>query len=238
MIQALPERAPIAAGAHKDFDQLAGLARRVLGVPIAAVSLVDRGCHLFPGAVGLDPELMRTRTIPLTHSVCGHVVAAAEPLVISDVRATPLLADHAGVAEFGIVAYAGMPLFDADDVAVGSLCAIDLEPRDWRAEEIDTLADLAAACSAQIALRTTSERYAASAERTRIAAELQDTVVRRVFAVSLALCATRTQLMADPNPAVDRALAAAIEDLDKVVAELRATLFRQGDAGRTIDLLS
>jgi PAS domain S-box-containing protein len=52
-----------------------------------------------------------------------------------------------------VIAYAGIPLITSAGHALGSLCAIDSEPRRWTEDEIATLRDLAASVVTEIEMR-------------------------------------------------------------------------------------
>lgn len=135
------------------FETFTRLVRRQLDVPVALVSLVDRARQFFPGAAGLPEPYASERQTPLTHSFCQHVVATGDPLVVDDARDEPLLCDNLAIPDLGVVGYAGMPLVDGQGHTLGSLCAIDTTVRQWTAAELETLRDLAAACSAELQLR-------------------------------------------------------------------------------------
>jgi serine phosphatase RsbU (regulator of sigma subunit) len=137
---------------------------RQLDVPTALVSLVGPEEQLFPGALGLPEPWQSSRRTPLTHSFCRHVVASARPLVVEDARRHPLVRDNRAVVDLQVVAYAGMPLVDADGQVIGSLCAIDSRPRRWTDDDLAVLVDLAAACSSELQLRAMRERAARAAE--------------------------------------------------------------------------
>ncbi|WP_285592027.1 SpoIIE family protein phosphatase [Actinomycetospora sp. NBRC 106378] len=127
--------------------------RRWMRVPVALVSLVRLDEQVFPGAVGLVEPFASSRRTPLTHSFCQHVVATGRPLVIDDARADPLVASNLAIPDLGVVAYAGIPLTDEAGHVLGSLCAIDHDPRRWGADELEILHDLASACSTELRLR-------------------------------------------------------------------------------------
>ncbi len=133
------------------YDRYARLVQRTLGVPVALVSLVESTRQVFPGQVGLAHPYCDTRQTPLTHSFCQYVVHDRQPLVIEDARQDPRLRDNPAIEDLGVVAYAGFPLTDPQGRIVGSLCAIDTEPRAWTQEDLTTLEDLAAACSSTLA---------------------------------------------------------------------------------------
>ena len=171
---ALPVTTPLPAVADIAFDRLASVVRRVLGVPVALVTLVDRDQQVFPGAVGLPEPYATSRSTPLSHSFCQHVVARAEPLIVTDAREDPLVSTNLAVPELGVIAYAGMPIIDFDGSVAGSLCAIDTEPRQWGAEELALLQDLAAAASAELQLRAAVAAADRSSRRWRVLSALSE----------------------------------------------------------------
>ncbi|MFJ4862211.1 GAF domain-containing SpoIIE family protein phosphatase [Streptomyces sp. NPDC088748] len=164
------------------MDRFARLVSRLLRVPVALVSLVEEGRQILPGMIGLPEPWAERRALPLSHSLCRYVVASGRPLVVPDVRADDRLRTNPAIEDLGLVAYAGMPLADADGLVLGSLCAIDHAPRTWGDGELTDLKDLAAACSAELCLRILSARSRsaqqiletawASAEHARSHAEL------------------------------------------------------------------
>jgi hypothetical protein len=135
------------------FDRLTRLVSKSLGAPVALISLVDADRQWFKSAVGLPEPWASRRETPLSHSFCRHVVASGEPLVVTDARAHPLVRTNRAVTELGVVAYAGIPLVTSDGHALGALCTIDGQPREWTAEQLEILGDLAAAVIAEIELR-------------------------------------------------------------------------------------
>lgn len=135
------------------FDRLARLAARLLCVPVALVSLVDADRQFFVSCPGLAEPWASQRETPLPHSFCQYIVASGEPLVVSDARQHPFLADNLAIPDLGVVAYLGFPLTTSDGFVLGSFCAIDSVPRSWNEEDIATLRDLSAAVITEIELR-------------------------------------------------------------------------------------
>ena len=160
----LPGSSPLPAESDEAFERFVRLVRRQLGVPVALVSLVSTREQVFPGAAGLPEPWQTTRRTPLTHSFCQHVVTSREPLIIEDAREHPLVRDNLAVPDLNVVAYAGAPLVDADGQVIGSLCAIDGRPRQWSADDLAVLTDLADACSSELQLRAMRERAHQAAE--------------------------------------------------------------------------
>ncbi len=158
------------------FDRFAALVRRMLGVPVALVSLVDDERQYFPGQVGLAEPWATARETPLTHSFCQHVVAEGEPKVFPDARVYAQVRDNLAIPDLGVVAYAGMPLKDADGRTLGSLCAIDTKPRAWTADELAILTDLAEACASELRLRIAGDVAETARAQLAMLAELTEAI--------------------------------------------------------------
>ncbi len=129
------------------LDRLARLASRLLGVPVALVSLVDVDEQVFPGQTGLAPGL---RSTPLSHSFCRTVVAERSVVTTPDARLDSRFATNLAIRDLGVIAYAGWPLMTASGEPLGALCAIDTQPREWSPEDVETLHDLADAAVAAL----------------------------------------------------------------------------------------
>lgn len=122
------------------FDRITRLASRLLGAPIALVSLIGDDCQWFKSAQGLAAS-----ETPRDISFCGHAILADETFIIEDTLADPRFADNPLVTgEPYIRFYAGHPLHAADGSRVGTLCIIDRVARQLAREQRDVLRDLAA----------------------------------------------------------------------------------------------
>ncbi|MGW4251980.1 GAF domain-containing SpoIIE family protein phosphatase [Streptomyces californicus] len=148
----------LSAASDAGMERFARLAAELVGVPVSLVSLVEPARQVFPGMVGLAGPWAESRQTPLTHSLCRHVVAEGRPLVLTDAREDARTVTSLAIPDLGVVGYAGMPLTDSDGHVLGSLCAIDTEPRRWSERELGLLEDLAAACSAELRLRIISRQ--------------------------------------------------------------------------------
>ena len=137
---------------QESFDRLTRLTATVLNVPVALVSLVDRDRQFFKSCVGLAQPWSAERQTPLSHSFCQHVVESRRPLVISDAREHPLLRDNPAIRDLGVIAYAGAPLITPDGHVLGTLCAIDHQPRHWTTEQVEILCNLAGSVLSEIQL--------------------------------------------------------------------------------------
>jgi serine phosphatase RsbU (regulator of sigma subunit) len=173
-------------GADPMFDRFARLANRYLGVPTAFVSVaVEDGAQHYPGALGLPEPWQTDRRSTITTPLCAEVVHGRAPLAFTDLAEVESAPARTLVADLGVRSWAGHPVFDRDGVAVGSVCVLDVAPRTWSDDDLATLEDLAAACSAEIGLR--QERHRAqeiqqvairAEQRTQLVLEITDMFAR------------------------------------------------------------
>jgi PAS domain S-box-containing protein len=78
------------------------------------------------------------------------------------------------------------------------------------------------------ALRTTSELLSLSDERERIARDLHDTVLQRLFGLGLELQAVSMRA----EPALAQRLSVFVDDIDTIIKEIRTAVFTLGSASR------
>jgi len=142
------------------FDRFARLAARVADAPTALVSVVTRDRQCFAGLCGLGQPWADARQMPLSHSLCQHVVANAAPLVVEDARLDPVLGSNLALVDLDVVAYAGFPFFGPTGHALGSVCVFDTTPRVWQSGQLESLADVALLVGNEIERRDLVRRLA------------------------------------------------------------------------------
>jgi len=121
------------------FDRVTRMAKRLFGVPIALVSLVDENRQWFKSCFGLSVTETDRRI-----SFCGHAILNNGVLVINDATKDERFFDNPLVTEDPHIRfYAGQPLLTLSGQGLGTLCIIDRAPRDFSDEDIAMLADLA-----------------------------------------------------------------------------------------------
>nr|WP_231134617.1 GAF domain-containing SpoIIE family protein phosphatase [Motilibacter deserti] len=135
------------------FDRVAHLARRLLGVPLALVSLVEVKRQFFPGQSGLSGVDADARETDISRSLCRFVVESGRPFVVADTLADPMTRTSRAVVEDDIGSYAGVPVTDDDGHVLGALCAVERAPRVWTEDDVTLLAELAELCSAELRLK-------------------------------------------------------------------------------------
>jgi diguanylate cyclase (GGDEF)-like protein/PAS domain S-box-containing protein len=107
------------------FDRFTRIASAAFGVPIALVSLVDRERQWFKSCVGLE-----FRETARSLAFCSHAVALDDMLVVEDTHLDERFRDHPLVLEAPCIRfYAGQPLYSLDGQPLGTLCVLDIRPR-------------------------------------------------------------------------------------------------------------
>lgn len=120
------------------FERIVRIARDLFDVRFSYVNLLDDTLlhTLTPNVPG------EAVAGPLEWSFCQLTVQRPGPTVVPDTTADPRTADLPGVASRGIRFYAGVPLTMPGDLAIGSLCLMDVEPREFSPQDEAALIDL------------------------------------------------------------------------------------------------
>jgi len=130
------------------FDRLTRTAKRLFGVPIALVSLIDENRQWFKSCIGLSVS-ETSRDI----SFCGHAILGDDLFIIPDTIVDERFADNPLVLNDPYIRfYAGYPLRAPNGRKLGTLCIIDRQPRNFGKGELEALTDLAAMVEREIAV--------------------------------------------------------------------------------------
>ncbi|MEG3127526.1 sensor domain-containing diguanylate cyclase [Pantoea cypripedii] len=132
--------------AEERFDRLTRLARRLFGVPVALVSLLEEDHQWFKSIAGKSGE-----TAPRNTSFCGHAILQDDVMVIENALEDDRFYDNPLVTgENPVRFYAGCPLRTPAGAKVGTLCIVDHHARSFDADDYHTLRDLAAMAEAEL----------------------------------------------------------------------------------------
>ena len=110
------------------FDRITKKLARIFDVPIALITFIDRDHQWFKSQVGLPEEIAEAQQTSRELSVCGHVIANDELLVVEDLARDRRFANNPLLKERGLRFYAGVPL-RSNNLPIGSLCILDIKPR-------------------------------------------------------------------------------------------------------------
>jgi predicted PurR-regulated permease PerM/GAF domain-containing protein len=140
-----------------NFDHVTERLTKLFKVPIALITLIDKNRQWFKSQTGLPADLAEARFTSRDISLCGHVVAKDEVLIVRDLARDPRFANNPFVKERGLRFYAGVPLRGPNGLPIGSLCILDMKPRDLTAQEQELLKMIAGDVMEQIKRRPVAE---------------------------------------------------------------------------------
>jgi GAF domain-containing protein len=127
--------------ARAALDRLTRVAARALRCPVTQINLITLREQVPISHTG-GPEW--GRPVGLDASLCKYAVASGGELVIEDATRHPLARDSRATKEAGLRAYAAVPVRAPEiPTPLGTLCAVDFQPRKWSDDDLELLRDLA-----------------------------------------------------------------------------------------------
>lgn len=184
---------------------------------------------------GADPEwIERMPHPPQGLGLIGHLVEHPETLIVDEIKAHPA---SVGFPEGHppMHTFLGVPIQLRDRV-FGNLYLTeksDGEPfTDADAQLITALASAASVAIQNAEYYEESEEVVLVRERERIARDLHDRVIQRIFATAMSL---EAQARANDDPEVRATLRRSVDELDDTIREIRSTIFElhQPDGAET-----
>jgi GAF domain-containing protein len=142
---------------NPDFDAVAARVAEMVGAPYAMVNFITENQSYFGGLYApgtsnsgaLEAAQTATHASPgrsmgRDYGYCPHVVVRRKALILGDVCDYPRFAGNPIVDELGIRAYMGVPLIEEEsNLALGTVCAVAVEPRPWGRPELHAMKSLA-----------------------------------------------------------------------------------------------
>lgn len=135
---------------ERQFDAIVESARQQTNTPISTISLIDARRQWFKARLGLDSQ-----EGPLSESFCARAIESDAMLVVPDATQDARFRDYPNVTGgTAIRFYAGAPLKMRNGERIGTLCVVDVVPREGLDdEERAALEDLARRTVAAFELR-------------------------------------------------------------------------------------
>lgn len=133
------------------FDDLTELAAQITGAPITLVNIVGETTAWLKSRHG-TPETLAE--LPRGAVCCAHAICRSHLLLVPDTLADDRFSSLPFIStEPFIRFYAGMPLITSGGYALGTLCIMDLAPRDLSFEVTEGIRRIARQAVAQLELR-------------------------------------------------------------------------------------
>jgi PAS domain S-box-containing protein len=181
---------------------IVGEPRRVVASSmLTAGSFDDLGSEHLPDAEGDLPELRRARSVD------------------------PVLVDLVGAHDLLLV-----PIGAGEDRVGSLLCVVDDEPPPWEVEVAISFAEQMALAIRLDRTREERDAFLIGDERGRIARDLHDVVIQRLFASGLSVQSVMP-LVRDDRAAAR--LAEIVDELDTTIREIRTTIFTLAPPARS-----
>ncbi|HLZ42442.1 MAG TPA: GAF domain-containing protein [Candidatus Sulfotelmatobacter sp.] len=177
-LQALRKYKILDTDPEKAFDDLTILASHICETPVALISLIDSERQWFKSKVGIS-----VNETPREISFCAKAIQQPYLFVVPDASKDPRFSSNPFVvSDPKIRFYAGAPFSSSDGHPLGTLCVVDMVPRQLTTGQESALLALSRQVQAQFELRKNlidlrvalEERDRAEAERDRTIVELQN----------------------------------------------------------------
>jgi signal transduction histidine kinase len=192
-------------------------------------SVDDDGTLTIVAAVGHYGDDVEGVRVPLAGSYVGPTLAAGVPRLIGDISTMPVVGRRAAVVIELTAGYGPamiVPLGSGPDRGL----LVTLRRRGappFDADDLELMSIFATRASVVLELARTQQRerrLQLQADRDRIARDLHDHVVQRIFATTLSLDRLSRVLRPEQPEAAER-LGRIVDELDGTMAEIRAAIF-------------
>lgn len=226
---------------EESLQLIADQAREVAGADFAWIVTGPDADRLSLRVVaGTAVDRRRLRPVPMENTIAGSAVRGGSPIVVEDIAAATQSSGFGVVPIKELGPTTMFPLRDTDpDGRADTQGVLALA---WRHENADCALDLdpalPAAFAQQVALalrlaraRREQRQLALYEDRERIARDLHDVVIQRLFAVGLGL---QTVYRRTSDPDLAARIDTAAEDVDNAIRDIRGTIFELG-AKRHVD---
>lgn len=145
------------------FDHIAKAVKLALEVPMAAISLMDGKRLWFKSKIGFEVS-----EFPRYNAFCNHTIGQNSPTIIEDTIRDPRFKNGPSVgAVLSLRSYIGVPLTTPDGHNIGTLCAGDIVPRQFRPPKIELMEQLAELVIHELELRQQANKDVLTGALTR-----------------------------------------------------------------------
>ena len=150
-LDALHELAILDTAPEIAYDEIAELAAQICDCSVAYISFIDDDRRWLKAKYGLPAEIAEA---PRAAAVCATTIYGTEMLVVPDMMQDPRF-DRSPMVVGGPRCrfYCGIPLITSEGYALGTLCVMDVEPRQLSFEQAEALRRLSRQVLTQLELR-------------------------------------------------------------------------------------
>ncbi|MEV5012273.1 GAF domain-containing sensor histidine kinase [Streptomyces sp. NPDC056159] len=206
---------------------IAERAREITGAALAAMSTPVKGTGTLSVelAIGQEAEAHRGLVLPVEGTLTGEAFAGGVPVSSPDIARDPRVT--AGPPRFsGLGPAVAVPVGDPGDHVRGVVLLVrEVGGTDFSGKELELLKGFAAQAAVAMELagrRRDAEQITLLEDRDRIARDLHDLAIQRLFATGMTLQSAGRFI--DHTGAKERVLRA-VDDLDETIKIIRSTIF-------------
>ncbi len=166
------------------FDDLTDLAAQIADAPIALVNIVGDETIWVKSRHGVPPDLAE---VPRGTVCCAHAICQSDLFCVPDTHADDRFKDLPFISTEPFVRfYAGMPLIDPGGYALGTLCIMDLKPRDLDFDVSEGIRRIAKQAVSQLDLRINLEEMRRIKEALAVEKERAEQLIHNILPVEIA----------------------------------------------------
>ncbi|GHF36455.1 histidine kinase [Streptomyces griseosporeus] len=214
---------------------IAERAREITGAALAvvAIPMEDTGALTVELAIGAEADRHRRLVLPVEGSLVGEAFSTAAPVTSGDVSRD----DRASTGPkrfIGLGPAVAVPIGTAEGVRGVVLLVREAGQTAFTGKEIEPLRGFAAQAAVAMELaerRRDAEEIAVLKDRDRIARDLHDLAIQRLFATGMTLQSAGRFI---EHPEAGERVVRAVDDLDETIKIIRSTIFglRARESGR------
>jgi signal transduction histidine kinase len=207
--------------------RITGQARELSDADIAVLALPDDAGQFLTVtyADGEGAQAVRGVVLPVRQSLSGKVLATGDPVTSADFAGD----EHAAVAARAAMGHVGPAVVFPLGAPGSRRGVLTIGRRHGREPFPPAQAAFAASFAAQAgvalelaASRAEAERLSVYQDRDRIARDLHDLVIQRLYATGMSLQGTMPMIS---RPEVAERVTRAVDDMDQTIKEIRGTIF-------------
>ena len=223
-LQALHKYKILDTDPEKAFDDLTILASHICETPVALITLIDSNRQWFKSKVGVGIS-----ETPREVSFCSRAIQQPELFVVPDASKDPRFSSNPFVvSDPKIRFYAGAPFTSSDGHPLGTVCVVDMVPRQLTPDQENALVALSRQVQSQFELRKNlielravlDERDRAEAERDRTINELRQALdhVQRLSGLLPACSACKLDMTISADP---KAISGVVDGVMQIAHEMK-----------------
>ena len=127
------------------FQIYSDLAKDISGFDKASFSLYDSDFQCPIASTGYEEDRNGQKYARDSLNVCSYVILDSEPLLISDMSKHSTWRSHPRILDgTGTLGYAGFPVVNKDNYALGTLCMLNKTPKSLDTNQVDLLKKITA----------------------------------------------------------------------------------------------